>query len=214
MRHWGRSLFRTYLTVDARSLGLFRIAFGAVLLSDLIRRWVELRLWYTNSGLLPNHTLLWRPPARSMFSLFFTVSTPTEAQLGFMLCAIVYALFVIGYRTRWIQAFALIARVSLNSRLAVLENGGDMVMDLLVLLTLPLPLGARFSLDALLSSQTEHAALGKPSQAPGAAPEWRRSRCWRCCCNFLRSICSMLRARLARHGTTVARCIMRCTKTS
>ncbi|HYP76161.1 MAG TPA: hypothetical protein VER12_09405 [Polyangiaceae bacterium] len=171
MRHWGRSLFRTYLTVDARSLGLFRIAFGAVLLSDLIRRWVELRLWYTNSGLLPNHTLLWRPPARSMFSLFFTVSTPTEAQLGFMLCAIVYALFVIGYRTRWIQAFALIARVSLNSRLAVLENGGDMVMDLLVLLTLPLPLGARFSLDALLSSQTEHAALGKPSQEPGATPE-------------------------------------------
>src|SRR6478735_9840167 len=171
MRHWGRSLFRTYLTVDARSLGLFRIAFGAVLLSDLIRRWVELRLWYTNSGLLPNHTLLWRPPARSMFSLFFTVSTPTEAQLGFMLCAIVYALFVIGYRTRWIQAFALIARVSLNSRLAVLENGGDMVMDLLVLLTLPLPLGARFPLDALLSAQTEHAALGKPSQEPGATPE-------------------------------------------
>ncbi|HEY0462784.1 MAG TPA: hypothetical protein VGC79_01185, partial [Polyangiaceae bacterium] len=122
-------------------LGLFRVLFGAVLLSDLGRRWVELGFWYTNSGLLPNHTVLWRPPARSMFSLFFTLSSAHEAQLGFLLCAVVYALFLVGYRTRWIQVLTLLARVSLNSRLAPLENGGDMVMDLLCLLTLPLPLG-------------------------------------------------------------------------
>jgi hypothetical protein len=151
MRQWGRSLFQTYLTVDPRSLGLFRVVFGAVLLSDLVRRWAGLHFWYTNSGLLPNHTLLWRPPARSMFSLFFTVSSEAEAQLGFALCAIVYLLFTVGYRTRWAQVLTLVARVSLNSRLAVLENGGDMVMDLLCLLTVPLPLGARFSLDELLS---------------------------------------------------------------
>ena len=48
------------MTVDTRSLGVFRIAFGLVLLSDLLRRWVELSFWYVNSGLLPNHTLLWR----------------------------------------------------------------------------------------------------------------------------------------------------------
>jgi len=158
MKQWRRSLFETYLTIDPRSLGLFRLLFGAVLLSDLARRWVELGFWYTNTGLLPNHTVLWRPPARSMFSLFFTVSNTFEAQLGFMLCALVYLSFLVGYRTRWAQAFALIARVSLNSRLAPLENGGDMVMDLLALLTLPLPLGARFSLDELLSPAPEKAA--------------------------------------------------------
>jgi len=160
MRQWGRSLFQTYFTIDPRSLGLFRLIFGLVLLSDLARRWAELGLWYTNSGLLPNHTVLWRPPAHSMFSLFFTVSNTFEAQLGFMLCAIVYLLFIVGYKTRWVQALALVVRVSLNSRLAPLENGGDMVMDLLVLLTLPLPLGLRFSLDALLVQP-----------APNAAPE-------------------------------------------
>src|SRR6186713_2609082 len=118
MKHWGRSLLATYLTVDPRSLGLFRLLFGSVLLSDLLRRWVELGFWYTNSGLLPNHTLLWRPPARSLFSLFFTVSSASEAQLGFAICAIVYVLFIAGYRTRFIQVLALLARVSLNSRLA------------------------------------------------------------------------------------------------
>ncbi|HEX2876116.1 MAG TPA: hypothetical protein VHP33_32920 [Polyangiaceae bacterium] len=144
--------------MDPRSLGAFRIAFGLVLFSDLLRRWVDLRFWYTNSGLLPNHTLLWRPPSDHSFSLFFTVSTPFEAQLGFALCGVVYAMFLLGYRTRLAQLLALVARVSLNSRLAALENGGDMVMDLLCVLTLVLPLGARFSLDALAASVRAKAA--------------------------------------------------------
>jgi len=167
MKVWARSLVSTYLTVDPRSLGLFRVLFGSVLLSDLCRRWVELGVWYTNSGLLPNHTVLWRPPAQSMFSLFFTVSSANEAQLGFVLCAVVYALFIVGYRTRWLQVLTLLARVSLNSRLAPLENGGDMVMDLLCLLTLPLPLGARFSLDALALRVQRPAVTGDA----GAPPE-------------------------------------------
>lgn len=170
MRQWGRSLFRTYFTVDPRSLGLFRVLFGLVLLSDLCRRWVELGFWYTNSGLLPNHTVLWRPPARSMFSLFFTASTVAEARMGFALCAGVYLLFIVGYHTRWVQVLALVARVSLNTRLAVLENGGDMVMDLLCLLTLPLPLGARFSLDALRStSEPRVSDAGGEERTPAKA---------------------------------------------
>lgn len=149
MRVWLRSLWDSHFTIDLRSLGLFRIVFGGVLLSDLARRWVDLQFFYVNTGILPNHTLLWRPPTNNLFSLFFTVSTEQEARLGFLLCALVYACFLLGYRTRWAQVLALVARVSLNSRLAVLENGGDMVMDLLCLFTLPLPLGARFSFDAV-----------------------------------------------------------------
>ena len=152
----------TYLTVDPRSLGAFRIAFGLVLFSDLFRRWADLRFWYTNSGLLPNHTLLWRPPSEHSFSLFFTVSSPFEAQLGFVLCGVAYAMFLLGYRTRLAQVLALVARVSLNTRLAALENGGDMVMDLLCLLTLVLPLGTRFSLDALCAPGSSSVQRNKP----------------------------------------------------
>jgi len=165
MKAWGRSLIATYLTVDPRSLGVFRVLFGLVLLSDLARRWAELGFWYVNSGLLPNHTLLWRPPTGNMFSLFFTASNVNEARLGFALCALVYAAFTLGYRTRWAQVFALLARVSLNGRLAVLENGGDMVMDLLVLLTLPLPLGRRFSLDALAAAPESPARANEANDA-------------------------------------------------
>jgi hypothetical protein len=170
-QEWWRTFRTIYLTVDPRSLGAFRIAFGLVLLSDLARRFSELGFWYTNSGLLPNHTLLWRPPAEHMFSLFFGVSNVNEARIGFALCALVYLLFLFGYRTRLMQVLALVARVSLNTRLAVLENGGDMVMDLLCLLTLPLPLGRRFSLDAVALARKEQRAEGIPEPLPHFVPE-------------------------------------------
>jgi hypothetical protein len=153
------------LTVDTRTLGVFRIGFGLVLLLDLLRRWSEVSFWYVNSGLLPNHTLLWRPPAGHQFSLFFTVSTPGEAHVAMALCALVYLMFIVGLRTRWMQLFVVLARVSLNTRLAVLENGGDMVMDLLCLFTLALPLGARFSLDAVGRSLRGEAAKAEEEAA-------------------------------------------------
>jgi hypothetical protein len=163
-----------YLTVDPRSLGAFRVALSVVLLTDLARRWTELPFWYVNSGLLPNHTLLWRPPAKHLFSLFFAVSNESEARLSFAVCAVVYLLFLIGYRTRWVQLLVLVARVSLNTRLAVVENGGDMVMNLLCLLTLPLPLGARFSLDAVALARSEQRARGATGPLPHFVPERAR----------------------------------------
>ena len=47
-----------YLRIDARSLGLFRVLFGLVLIGDLLRRWVWLRDFYSNEGVLPNHNHL------------------------------------------------------------------------------------------------------------------------------------------------------------
>jgi hypothetical protein len=171
---WWRALREIYFTVDPRSLGAFRIALALVLLLDLARRWAELSFWYVNTGLLPNHTLLWRPPAKHLFSLFFGVSNPAEAHVGFALCAIVYVLFLVGYRTRWVHLLVLVARVSLNTRLAVVENGGDMVMNLLCLLTLPLPLGARFSLDAVALARNEQRATGLVAPLPHFVPERAR----------------------------------------
>lgn len=139
-----------YLSVDPRSLGLFRIGFGLLLLHDLLYRYGQLEHWYANTGLLPNHTLLWRPPADHVFSLFFLASSEAEARFGFFVCAVVYLCFLAGYRTRVAHLLALICRVSVNSRIPVLENGGDMVINLLCSFTLALPLGSRFSLDAWL----------------------------------------------------------------
>ncbi|HEY0840206.1 MAG TPA: DCC1-like thiol-disulfide oxidoreductase family protein, partial [Vulgatibacter sp.] len=101
---------------------------------------------------IPNHTQLWRPAARWMFSLFFLASTPAEAAFGFVLCGLVFLGLLIGWKTKLFQALSLVATVSLHSRGVILENGGDVVTNLLVAWTLFLPLGRRFSVDALLAS--------------------------------------------------------------
>lgn len=145
-------LVRTYLSIDPRTLGLFRICLGATLLLDLFFRSKVYEHFYSNEGLLPNHTLLWAPPAPRMFSLFFTLSTPTEAAVGMAICGLVFVSLLVGYRTKLSQILAFICLVSLNTRVSPLENGGDMVMNILTTFTMFLPLGKRFSVDSVLAS--------------------------------------------------------------
>lgn len=144
---------RSYLTIDPRSLGLGRIVLALLLLFDLIHRAVGgIELWYSNQGLLPNHTYLWRPPTQWMFSLFFMASWPDEATVGFILCGLAYVGLLVGWRTRIMQVLSVIAVMSLHSRTTFLENGGDWTMGELALWTAFLPLGARFSIDSLRAS--------------------------------------------------------------
>jgi predicted DCC family thiol-disulfide oxidoreductase YuxK len=151
-----RRLVDHHLTIDARSLGLGRIGLALVLLFDLLRRIPVLRLFYSNEGLLPNHTLLWRPPTQWMFSFFFLASLPDEAAVCFILCGLIYLALLVGWRTRLMQFLALVCVLSLHSRVTLLENGGDWMLGELALWTAFLPLGRRFSVDALLASLRRH----------------------------------------------------------
>ena len=156
MKKLREHLSATYFSFDARSLALFRVVFSIVLLKDLWLRAKVLDYFYTNDGLLPNHTLLWAPPARRMFSIFFTASNRGEVIFLMILCALAFLSLLVGYRTKLAQVASLIALTSLNTRLAVLENGGDMVVNLLAVWTVFLPLGKRFSIDALRTSLRAH----------------------------------------------------------
>ena len=81
-----------YLTADLRSLAAGRIALALVLLRDLVGRCAaSCGIWYTNDGIIPNHTLLWRPAWDHVFSLFYLASYTHEAVAGFVICAVAYA---------------------------------------------------------------------------------------------------------------------------
>src|SRR5882762_4287980 len=151
-----QSLTRTYLSLDPRSLGLGRIVLGAVLLIDLGRRASELVTWYTNLGLLPNHTVLWQPPAPRLFSLFFMVSLPHEAVFAFAICGFCYGAFLVGWRTRLFHILSFLCAVSLHTRILYVEAPGSVVLGVLCFWTLFLPMGRRFSVDALAASLRQH----------------------------------------------------------
>jgi predicted DCC family thiol-disulfide oxidoreductase YuxK len=145
-------LRRTYLQIDLRSLALGRIVLGLVLIGDLLRRVPDLRDFYSNLGLIPNHTVLWRPPFPRIFSVFFMASLPEEAAIWFFIAFVFFLCFLVGYRTRLFHLLSFAMTVSLHNRILQAENWGGVAIGVLMLWTAFLPLGRRFSVDAIRAS--------------------------------------------------------------
>src|SRR5262249_45355687 len=95
---------------------------------------------------------LFRPPARWSFSIYHLFSTPGEIGLAFFLTAVVYLMLIVGWHTKIAQILSFICVTSLHSRNIMLENGGDVVMNIVACSSMFLPLGRRFSIDALRAS--------------------------------------------------------------
>jgi Vitamin K-dependent gamma-carboxylase len=144
-----------YSSADPRSLGLFRIALGLLLFLDAARRYPDIESHYANTGWLPNHFMLFRPMSTHLFSLYLTCSTPGQVKVLLALQLFIDLLLLIGFRTRLMHLIAAVLLVSLNSRNVMLENGGWVVLTLLTVWSMFLPLGRRFSVDALLRSLRE-----------------------------------------------------------
>jgi len=148
-------LRRAYATADPRSLGLLRLALGWLLFVDLARRAPDVVMHYTNDGWLTNHYALFRPMSNRLLSPHLAFSTPGEVFGLLLLQLVVYFLFMIGFRTKLMHALSALLLVGINSRNITVENGGYVVLTLLTVWTLFLPLGRRFSVDALLASLRE-----------------------------------------------------------
>jgi len=145
-------LVRTYATVDPRSLGVCRILLGLLVFAEVARRYKDLDAYYTNVGWLTNHFSLFKPMSSQVFSIYHAFGTPAEVRVLFFVHCAVNVLFLVGYRTRLTQLLAWVLLSSLNSRNIIIENGGFVMLTLLLMWSWFLPLGQRFSVDSWLRS--------------------------------------------------------------
>ena len=151
-----------YRSVDPRWLGLFRIGFGVLLITELMYRWSYARLLFSNDGVLPNHYSLFAPMGQDLFSIYHVFSTIQEVHVAFALTLVVLVCFTLGYKTRLFHILSAILITSLHSRNLFTENGGSVVTHSLATWTVFLPLGQCFSIDAVrrsLSAQHEHSSV-------------------------------------------------------
>lgn len=148
---WRSVLRDTYLTVDRRTLGLARIAMGFLLVLDLFRRTPDWLAMFSTKGVLPSPLFLARPQSDGL-SLFTAFNTPGELWCLWAIGLATFLCLLVGYRTRVAQVVALVYVTSMNGRVLLIENGGYVVQNLLLLWTCFMPLGDRFSVDALLAS--------------------------------------------------------------
>jgi predicted DCC family thiol-disulfide oxidoreductase YuxK len=170
VRVFFRALAHRYLTIDARSLALCRIGLAGLLIVDLLRRIPWLGDLYTNAGLLPNHTVLWRPWQPRMFSVFFMASQKEEAAALFVLALLCFVCLGVGWRTRLFHLLSFAMTTSLHERDLIAENGGTVALATLMVWTAFLPLGRRFSIDALLASLRSRSEEQPADLKAGAPP--------------------------------------------
>ncbi len=147
---WREMLTSTYFSFDRRTLALSRVLLGWLLIGDLFRRTPDWIHMFGDKGILPTVTILQRPQA-SNFSILHGFSSPTELWVLWGVMFVTYFCVLIGYRTKVAQVLSLLFVASLNGRVLLIENGGYVVHNLLLLWTCFMPMGDRFSLDALLA---------------------------------------------------------------
>jgi len=144
-----------YCTMDPRTAGVFRWVLGFLCAAHLLRHWQEAQIYYSNDGVLTNHYHLFRPASGYHFSLYHAFSSLGEVHIAFALSLFCHLALMVGWHARLFSIINFILVTSLDSRLVMVENGGYIVVNLLAFYAMFLPVGQRFSLDALLRSYRE-----------------------------------------------------------
>lgn len=157
------TLLRHFLRIDPRSLGLFRLAFGATLLADLAYRFEHRVAFYSNEGVLPNHNHLFnlKNEGRFVWSMLHAFASTGEATVGLLLIGFVFTCFLLGFKTRVFHVLSIVGLISLSARNLLTVGPGEPVALALLTATVFLPLGSTFSVDAVRAR-----AAGVPEQKP------------------------------------------------
>lgn len=148
-RHRARRFLQDRFAIDTRALAAFRISLGLVVIGDLLFRARDIRAFYTDSGVLPRSALAELFPALSVVSLH-TVSGDVWMQALLFVVAGVFAVgLAVGYRTRLMTVAVFTLHASLYARNPYVLNGGDGLLVVALLVAVFLPLGERWSVDAV-----------------------------------------------------------------
>ena len=150
------NIFKPWFAVDSRVLGIYRIIFGILCLSDIIRRWEFIDIFYTGNSIIQASTSL---STYKTFTLLNTFTLSWEVHLFFIIGIIFSIMLILGYKTKLSQIMCAIIIISIHNRAIMLENAGDFYMNCMLIWTAFLPLGISFSLDSLsktLKKYKEH----------------------------------------------------------
>ncbi len=132
--------------LDGRAMALGRMGLAALILYDLAVRSSDLEALYSDAGVEPRSSL--SRPALPLFRLYFLSGSPGFTAALFALAAGAAVALLLGWKTRVANAVSWIMLGALHARNSSVLQGGDDLLQMLLLWGLFLPLGAFWSLDA------------------------------------------------------------------
>ena len=149
----GSLTFDELFGIDLRTLAAFRMAAASVLLFDIWHRSQDLTAFFTDAGLLPRvaRIELWEAGQygfQHQWSLHMLSGTWWSQFLMLLVSGWFGLWLLVGYRTRLAAVISWVLLMSLDARNPLILNSGDVLLRSMLLWSLFLPLGARWSVDS------------------------------------------------------------------
>ena len=140
------------LGIDYRSLGLFRIGLGLMIIWDLISRARFFTAHYTDDGVLPVGAVdVWASEYPIYFKGMFLSGEPWLPALFFLFAGLTAVGFTIGYRTRIMAFFCWFLLISIYMRNDLIYHAGDTLLLMLLFWSMFLPIEKKWSVDTLFN---------------------------------------------------------------
>jgi len=146
---WATRWAEAAFTLDARSLAAYRIGLGLVLVVDSLLRTRDFSLMLAPDGMFPLESLARFHGSRALWSLAFLHDSALCSGGVLALEAVAGGALAIGWHSRLATVAAWAAVVSLIRRASPAANSGDFWLACQLFWAMFLPLGARWSLDAV-----------------------------------------------------------------
>ena len=155
------SVLKSAFFLDLRSLALFRITLGSILLVDLLFRWSTLKDMYTADGFF-NWELAdryyrfefgehWQQYA---WSVYWISDSEVFVKMLFGMAAVAALFLIVGKWTRVATVVSWLLLVSLHVRNPLITTSGDFLFKMMLFWSMFLPLGARWSMDSAGQEKT------------------------------------------------------------
>ena len=143
-----RGLLRNTFGFDLRSLALWRILVGAIVIADLYTRWqAGIAAHYTDDGVLPRSVLVDRSGSWNI-DVYLMARTEQEVMALFLVQGLAGLALLVGWYPNVACGLCWFMVTSLQNRNRLVNNAGDSVLRLMLFWGTFLPLGKRFSIES------------------------------------------------------------------
>ncbi|OIB58228.1 HTTM domain-containing protein [Natrialba sp. SSL1] len=153
-----RAALRERVRIDTRTLALFRIALALLILVDLFLRARNFSYFYTEAGPVPQ-SLATAALSTDAPSVYFLTTDPTGTAALFVVHGVLAVLLLVGYYTRVATALSLVFVLSLDLRNPLVLSYADTLFVWLLFWAIFLPLGERWSIDAVHADRERRASV-------------------------------------------------------
>lgn len=159
-----RGYLRGCVRIDTRALAAFRVLAGLLIVADLFLRARNFSFFYTEDGVVPQSLAMASTPDNA-FSVYYLTTDPTLIAGLFVLQGLLAIQLIVGFKTRLATVLSFLLVVSLDHHNPLVLSYADVLFRLLLFWSIFLPLGERYSVDAVHAGRPPRRSISSVASA-------------------------------------------------